>query len=36
MAEGLTRRLGQPVLVENKIGAGGVMGASHVAMAAGP
>lgn len=31
MAEGLSKSLGQPVLVENKVGANGVIGASDVA-----
>ena len=34
IADGLSRRLGQPVIVENKAGAGGIIGADHVAKAA--
>lgn len=34
MAEGLAKSLGQPVVVENKLGANGVIGASEVARAA--
>jgi len=34
MADGLTKSLGQPLVVENKIGANGVIGASEVARAA--
>ena len=34
IADGLSRRLGQPVIVENKAGAGGIIGADYVAKAA--
>jgi len=33
IADGLSRRLGQPVIVENKAGAGGIIGADYVAKA---
>jgi len=34
VAEGLTRALGQPVIVENRAGAGGNLGATEVARGA--
>ena len=34
VAEKLRERLGQPVVVENRLGAGAVLGATHVARAA--
>src|SRR5450830_1720499 len=34
VAEGLSKRLGQPVLVENRSGAGGIIGSDYVAKSA--